>query len=227
MIGNITESNRYTENLSILFETARDENQALPMSKYMKSRFEFYGIKAPVRRDILRDYFKSAGLPSDWKKTVEQCWKYDEREMQYAGMEICYRCRKMWKKSDLPFFENMIIQKSWWDTVDFIASGIVGQFLFDFPDQIPAAVEKWSLSGNIWLNRTSLIFQLKYREFTDFRLMQKIIHRLKYSDEFFIQKAIGWALRQYAKTAPKDVKAFVAETELKKLSRKEALKHFS
>ena len=218
---------QYVEKLASLFEEQRNETLALPMTKYMKGLFTYYGIKAPLRQSILRDFIKKNGQPEDWKTAVKLCWQYDEREMQYVGMELAFRSKKKWVESDLSFFEYLIISKSWWDTVDYIASNIIGHYFFIYPGQIKPKISQWNLSPNMWLNRTCLIFQLKYRDYTDFKLLQKIIHQHKYSKEFFIQKAIGWSLRQYARTSPKDVRAFVTETELKPLSRREALKHFS
>ncbi len=204
-----------------------DETKAAPMKKYMKGLYDYYGLKAPERTAVFRQYLKENSIPEDWKKCVELCWKVDKRELQYIGMELAFRCKKFYEKEDWKFFEWMVSNKSWWDTVDFIASNIVGHFFFKFPDMIEKVTNRWNESNDMWLNRTCILFQLKYKDYTDFKLLSRFIHRHKYSDEFFHQKAIGWALRQYAKTDAYAVEAFVTETELKPLSRREALKHIS
>ena len=120
--------------------------------------------------------------------------------------------------------EFMIINKSWWDTVDMIASHLVGTHFKRFPGLIPAYTEKWMASGNFWLQRTALLFQLKYKKETDVELMSDLIKRLAGEKEFFIRKAIGWVLREYSKTDPEIVINFVENQQLSNLSRTEALK---
>ncbi len=227
MIENHKSTNEYVDGLVEIMSSFRSEEKAIPMAKYMKDRYPFFGIKSPERNAILRKYIAENKIPSNWQETVKCCWSIDEREMQYVGMELAYRSRRKFLKSDIELFHFIITEKSWWDTVDFIASNIMGHYFLTFPEKIQPVTEKWSNSSDIWLNRTCLLFQLKYKDDTDFNLMQSLILQHNHSEEFFIRKAIGWALRQYAKTSPSDVQAFVAATELKPLSRKEALKHFS
>lgn len=222
-----SETKDYLKKLYSAFDSKRDVLNASPMKAYMKNHFEFFGVKATERRMIVKNFIIENGLPENKLEFITKCWSYPEREMQIAGMEILFKMKKKIKKTDVDLLEFMIVNKSWWDSVDFIAANIVGHYFFTFPEEIKNITGKWSVSENIWLNRTCILFQLKYKEYTDFKLLQSFIHRHKYSKEFFLQKAIGWALRQYAKTSPKEVRAFVAETELKPLSRREALKHFS
>jgi len=227
MNKNMLGSKEYYSGLLSIFDQKRNSENAGPMAKYMKDLFPFFGIKSPQRNELLRAHIKDFGLPEDWKQVVQLCWKQDEREMQLIGMELAFRSKKIYMKEDIAFFEYMITTKSWWDTVDFIASNIIGQYFLAFPDQIKSVTDNWNHSSNMWLNRTCLLFQLKYKTSTDFKLLQEFIHVHKESNEFFLRKAIGWSLRQYAKFRPEEVRMFVNETELKPLSRKEALKHFS
>lgn len=125
----------------------------------------------------------------------------------------------------LKTFEWMIQQNSWWDSVDTIASRLAGEYFKKFPQQKEAIVLGWSNHENMWLNRTAILFQLSYKSETDEDLLFQVIKQHLHSGEFFIQKAIGWALRQYAYTQPESVKQFVAANELKPLSKREALKH--
>jgi len=114
----------------------------------------------------------------------------------------------------------------WWDSVDVIAPKILGAWFKLYPEQIKPAIAQWLKSDNIWLQRSCLLFQLKYKEKTDTQFLTSVIDQLKDSNEFFIKKAIGWVLREYAKTDSEFVKEFVNSRQLSSLSRREALKHF-
>jgi 3-methyladenine DNA glycosylase AlkD len=124
----------------------------------------------------------------------------------------------------ISLYEYMIVNKSWWDSVDFLASNLVGPYLMKYPERITELTGEWMRSENIWLQRTCVLFQLKYRDQTDTVLLSSFIEQLKGSKEFFIRKAIGWALREYSKTNPEFVKSFVADQKLSGLSEREALK---
>jgi len=118
----------------------------------------------------------------------------------------------------------MIVSNAWWDTVDFIAAGTLGRFFRMFPDLVTKLTKEWMVSGNIWLQRSCILFQLKYKKDTDTELLYSFIEKLTSSNEFFIQKSIGWALREYSKVNPPEVLRYTESTELKPLSRREALR---
>ncbi len=118
----------------------------------------------------------------------------------------------------------LIISNSWWDSIDFISPKLVGYVFKTYPELIPTYTDKWIESDNFWLQRSAILFQLKYKQNTDFELLKSIILRLNTEEEFFIRKSIGWALREYSKTNPKAVKDFIENNELKPLSAKEGLK---
>jgi 3-methyladenine DNA glycosylase AlkD len=139
-------------------------------------------------------------------------------------MMILEKFGKKTTREFIDLYVFMITTKSWWDTIDYIAANLVGKHFSRYPDQIPAYTEKWMNSGNFWLQRSALLFQLKYKKETDLNLLFDFIERLAHEDEFFIRKAIGWALREYSKTDPETVIKFVESHDLKPLSRKEALK---
>jgi 3-methyladenine DNA glycosylase AlkD len=147
-----------------------------------------------------------------------------EREYKYFAMELMVKMKKKAGHDAIHFYEGLLTRGSWWDTIDLIAPSLVGYHLRQFPEERQGYVDKWIHSGNMWLQRSSILFQLKYKKETDTRLLTDIILRLNYSKEFFIRKAIGWSLREYSKTDPAFVKKFVAEHELSGLSRREALK---
>lgn len=209
------------------FLEASDPTKVESMSAYMKGKFEYMGLQKPVREVIVKPWIKQLGT-LDWidqKKVAAWLWKQQEREFQYVAMEMLFKNRKNWKEESLDYFEKLIITKSWWDTVDHIAATLVGGYFEKFPANKNKKVKEWIKSKNMWLNRSAMIFQLKYRGKTDVELLFEAILPHLESNEFFIQKAIGWCLRQHAYTDSKQVQKFVASHQLKPLSKREALKH--
>ncbi|MFT5168218.1 MAG: 3-methyladenine DNA glycosylase AlkD [Saprospiraceae bacterium] len=219
----------YYKKLLHLFQENSVPEQIAPMESYMKNHFDYFGIKSPARKLLLKDFVKENGIPEgeELQQIVALLWEDPHREMQYAAMEILdKRLRKM-DISFLPFLEKLILKKSWWDTVDWIAAKACGIFFQKYPEQILPITETWNHSENIWLQRSSILFQLKYKEQTDFDLLKKYVLYGADSKEFFIRKGAGWALREYAKSNPTAVAAFVMEnkTVLSNLTIREALKH--
>jgi 3-methyladenine DNA glycosylase AlkD len=148
-----------------------------------------------------------------------------EREFQYVAMEYVKQAKKSWDKRLPSLFESWVGEDSWWDMVDFLAPQILGPYFLKFPEDRDVWIQRWMDSGNFWLQRFCLIFSLGYKGKTDTMLLAKNIQALSSSKEFFIQKAIGWALRQYARTDPEWVIDFVGNNALAPLSKREALKH--
>lgn len=215
--------------LDNLLRTYKNEEKQPWMVKYMKNLFPFIGVPSPQRNEALKIFMKEFS-PKNRKELiqwVELLWIAPEREFQYIGMEFFFKFRKLWESQDSQFIEYLIVSKSWWDSVDFIAASIVGEYFKRFPNMFEPCMEAWISNSNMWLNRTAMICQLKYRKNTNTDWLVKSILPHTESKEFFHQKAIGWALRQYAKTDADWVKKFVNETELKPLSKREALKHLN
>ncbi len=218
----------YVVSLKTLFEAHANPSQAAPMKKYMRDQFEFLGIKTPERRELQKQFFNSQKLPStlELKPILRDLWALPQREFQYAGIGLLGRLVKALPQGFTSTIEYLIITKPWWDTVDALASDIVGEHFHRFPKVREKYIAKWRVSNNFWLRRTCLLFQLGYKEATDFDLLCSLIRENLGSNEFFINKAISWALRQYARTNPQAVKQFVKKTpELHPLSRREAMKH--
>jgi len=205
---------------------AADPQQALQMARYMRDQFAFYGIKSPQRREILRSFLKEYGAPAigDASEVVRALWELPEREQQYNALDILIRLQKKLQPDFLPTLKWLITTKSWWDTVDGLASNVSGTIFANFPETGATAVQQWRSVDNIWLRRTTLLHQLKYKDKTNVPLLFSLIEENLYDDEFFIQKAIGWALREYSKTDETAVREFVAQTNLSPLAHREALK---
>lgn len=215
-----------TELIIKLFKQHADEETALPMKKYMKDNFEYLGIKAPQRSALLKEFLSNNKKLSKEEliKIVEDLWNEEAREFQYVALDLLLKYKKLLDVNDLRFLEKLVITKSWWDTVDSLSPNLIGYILKDNTSVIKTYINNWVESDNMWLNRTAILFQLKYKNDTDERLLYEVINKLSSSKEFFIQKAIGWALREYSKTNPNSVIEFINNNELKPLSRREGLK---
>lgn len=218
----------YVLSLKKLFEDNADPAQAGPMKKYMRDQFEYLGIKTPIRVALQKEFVKENGLPplDQFDLISRDLWSLSQREFQYAAISLLGKLENKLEPEFITILEYLLITKSWWDTVDTIAGNTVGAHFKRFPAVKEKYLGKWRKSDNFWLRRTTLLFQLGYKKETDFKLLCEIIRENLGSDEFFINKAIGWALRQYAWTNPKPVKKFVKDTKkLHPLSRREALKN--
>ncbi len=216
---------KYLWDLKKAFEENSNPENAIQMEKYMRNKFEFYGIKSPDRREIYKEFKQNNGLipDNDKEDIIRWCWNAPQREYQMFAMEFLGKVTKKEGENIIDLYEYLIITKSWWDTVDFIASNLVGIYFAKFPSKIPEKTKKWMNSGNMWLQRTCLLFQLKYKSNLNEELLDGFIQPLLPSKEFFIQKAIGWILREYSKTNPEFVITYIKENSLSNLSSREAL----
>lgn len=216
----------YTDKLEAWLKAHRDPAYAPNMEAYMRDQFPFLGVRNPVRVALTKQFTKEHGCPKgeEGVKIARELWELPEREFAYTALFILSQLRKAAVREHIEVLEYFVITKSWWDTVDMIADHLIGFHLQKFPDLIPSYVEKWMASDNMWLQRTAILFQLKYKQQTDVPLLFSCIRRMAGSKEFFIRKAIGWALREYSKTNAAVVQSFVASTELSRLSVREALK---
>jgi 3-methyladenine DNA glycosylase AlkD len=220
----------YIHNLENRFKENANTEIARWQIQYMRNQFGGLGITSPIRKKLQKPFLEKKQLPNKEIafEIIKLLWEKPEREFQYFAMELARFLLKQADKSDIELYEWLITNKSWWDTVDFIAPDLVGSYFMKFPNEKEEVIKKWMNSGNIWLQRTSLIFQLRYRHQTDTDLLSKNINQLIGSKEFFINKAIGWSLRQYSKFNPEWVEKFVNNNpKLSGLSRREALKIIS
>lgn len=217
----------FTTALIVEFVKNSNPDEALLMANYMKNNAIFLGIKAPERRAILKS---TLGHHKEEIKTNfrEICWDLftrPEREFHYCAMDILEKeIKKNFNEEDINFIEKLITTNSWWDSVDLIAKYLLGGYLQKFPDKTLDIIEAFSNSHNMWLNRSAILFQLAYKKDTHFDILKSECEKHKGSNEFFIQKAIGWALREYSHYNPNAVKEYVLNTNLKPLSQKEALR---
>ena len=138
----------YLQTLACAFAQQSSIANAVPMQAYMREQFPFYGIKSPERKAILKHFIKSEGLPQrqEWQKVIQEMWKQPEREWQYCAQELARKCKKYWQEDAVELFEWLILQKSWWDTVDYISSHLVAEYFKKSPQNMKAITSKWANS---------------------------------------------------------------------------------
>jgi len=218
----------FINTLELAFKKNSNPENAFAMSKYMKNNFPFFGIKTEDRRRIFKEIWKQNKnkVAENVREIALELYSKPEREFHYCAIEILIKELKgNYKKEDIQLIEKLILKNSWWDSVDTIAKNILGEYLLEFPSETKNVIARFSKSDNMWLNRSAILFQLGYKQKTDADLLFSESLKQAHSKEFFIQKAIGWALREYAKSNPEAVKEFVKTSNLKPLSTKEALKN--
>jgi len=218
--------NDFVEILSLELQKNANAKIAAEQKAYMRNQFEYYGIKTPVRREIQKPFLIKRFLPekAEAKQLVKAMWTKPQRDYQYIAQELMSKYIKQLEEDDITIFEYIIAHKSWWDTVDFIATKLIGAYFKMYPNKRKPFVEKWLKSGNIWLQRSPLLFQLKYKEELDNQLLTLTISPLLGPKEFFFNKAIGWVLRDYSRVNPQWVLEYVHNTPLSNLSKREALR---
>ncbi len=216
----------YISELEKIFLENANEERAKQQAAYMKGKFAYYGLTSPRRRQLQKPFFAKQFLPTKEVafQITKELWLKPQREFHYFSQELISKYQKQVDKKDIVFFEWMITHNSWWDTIDFIAPNLVGNYFNEFPVQRKTIIDKWLQSNNIWLQRSCLLFQLKYKTNTDSNFLSYCIENLIGSKEFFINKAIGWILRQYSRTDANWVIDFVENhPDMANLSQKEAL----
>jgi 3-methyladenine DNA glycosylase AlkD len=218
------------DRLTTAYERARDPQRAVPMAAYMRDQFPFLGIPGPAQKAIYREVV--AGLPrpgqADLAAVALACWERPEREYQYFACAWLRRHARVCGDDFIGTARHLIVTRSWWDTVDTLAAHLVGPLVAHHP-QLVTVTDAWLTDENVWLVRTAILHQLTFKEATDaVRLFRYCSVQAGHPD-FFVRKAIGWALREYATTDPGAVRAFVAahQSRLAGLSVREALKNVS
>ncbi len=210
---------------------AADPTKAAGMQAYMKSTMPYHGVSSPQVDVICKKVFAEHPFSTcdEWRAAILELWRGAHyREERYAAIRLVSlkRHRECWSPDLMPMFEEMIVSGAWWDYVDALAQ-VVGELLRSHPKVLGPLMRAWSTDANLWKRRVSIICQLSFKRDTDLKLLYANIKPNLTDRDFFIRKAIGWALRQYAWTDPKEVARYVREHEaqLSGLSRREALKN--
>ncbi len=216
------------ETIKKLFESHSNPERAIPMSKYMKDQFSFYGIAAADRKNLYKDFLKTEKKQDsiDWK-FIEQCYADNHREFQYLVYDYLLAMKKQLSFEDISSVKALVKKKSWWDTVDMLAQVVGNIALKD--SRVDALMLAWSQEENIWVQRIAILYQLRFKEKTNTTQLVQILLNCVGTNEFFINKAIGWALREYSKTNPDWVRDFLEKyrEQMANLSIREASKYLS
>ncbi|HEM3624675.1 TPA: DNA alkylation repair protein [Streptococcus suis] len=202
-----------------------EKEQAQPMKAYMKNNFDFLGVRTPDRRKVARQFFKESKAQGiDWD-FVEACWVKPYREFQYIAIDYLVTKKKDLVLADLPRLKKLAQTKSWWDSIDGLDK-LIGKIVLDNPEAKQVMID-WSLDEDFWLRRIAIDHQLLQKEKTDTVLLEKILVNNLNQTEFFINKAIGWSLRDYSKTNPQWVRDFLGkyQHQMASLSIREASKY--
>lgn len=217
------EADKYYQNIRSAFQAAGRPEIAEGQAAYMRHQFEFFGLKMPAWTAIAKAYIQKVGYPDHLRAVVRLCLADDHREMHYFGIELTQKQLKKQDEGFIDFLEELITTRSWWDTVDWLAK-LAGIHFQRFPDQLRPVTRRWMDSGNIWLQRSAIICQRFYKENTDVELLFSYILEIADSDEFFLQKGAGWALREYSKVAPEVIATFISGHKLPPLTEREGMK---
>lgn len=212
--------------LRALLAAAADPTRAPAMRAYMRDRFDFLGVAAPARRKAAGPWIKShdAAGPDGWLELADALWRQPEREFQYVAVDLLARHAAELPAAALPRLLALVTAKSWWDTVDGLAAWIIGE-LVHARRELQIDMDRLSCDGDFWLRRVAILHQLYWKRDTDAGRLFRYCAANAADPEFFIRKAIGWALREYAYTDAEAVRGFVASAiALSPLSRREALK---
>ena len=214
------------EEMAVLFASHEDKENAVSMKKYMKNQFDFFGLATPERKALYKNFIKLERKSKriDWE-FLDCCYADEHREFQYLVYDYLLALKQYLTFCDICKIKEYILAKSWWDTIDFLCK-VIGEIGLRDARVKPLMLE-WSLDDNIWIKRTSIEHQLAYKDKTDTNLLAQIIVNSFGTDELFINKAIGWALREYSKTDATWVKEFIDshKEEMHTLSIKEGCKY--
>lgn len=208
------------------FEKNRNNDNAINMSAYMRNLFLFYGLPTPKRRTLYKQFLKEEKSKKiiDWD-LLDKCYEDEYREFQYFVIDYLAIMQKILKFEDIPRIKKYIKTKQWWDTIDSL-NRIVGNIAF-VDERINDLMIEWSINEDFWVRRIAIVHQLCRKDKTNTQLLEKILVNNLESPEFFINKAIGWSLRDYSKTNPEWVRNFIEtyKDKMDKLSIREASKY--
>jgi 3-methyladenine DNA glycosylase AlkD len=215
--------------LTATFEARRDAARAVAMAAYMRDHFRFLGIATPERRALARQATNGTAIPTERQlaAVARACWARNEREYQYFATDYAQRHVRVCSPTFLGHVRWLVAHKSWWDTVDALAP-VAGSLVLAHPE-LASTMDEWIGDADFWVARVALLHQLRYKQRTDADRLFAYCTQRAGDNEFFIRKAIGWALREYSKTDPDAVNRYVTKmgAKLSPLSRREALKRLT
>jgi 3-methyladenine DNA glycosylase AlkD len=220
--------------LTEFFEPFRNTKRAQTASAYMRDQFPFIGMRTEIRRSAQKSWIDSLKTledrtPDSYRDRwliIRALWEKEERDYQHVAIDLLNSWpKKFFFEDDAIELEWILNQKSWWDSIDSIASNYLGKWALVFPEKARETFEKWRYHESFWLQRSCLIYQLKYKDEVDSAYLENLIQQMNDNKEFFIQKAIGWSLRQLSKYKPEEVVQILSNNPIKGLALREASKY--
>jgi 3-methyladenine DNA glycosylase AlkD len=206
-----------------------DPRRAVDMARYMKTDMPFFGVTNPERKKVYREMRRRFPISSrtEYVAAIVELWEQPHREEKYCAIGLAVDYPEYITIGSVPLYRRMIVEGAWWDFVDDIAIRLIGSVLLDDRRRMHPKLDRWIDDPHMWIRRTAILSQIKHKDLTDQEQLFGYCLRRAHAKEFFIRKAIGWALREYAKTAPDAVREFALEhrEELSGLSFREATKH--
>jgi len=203
-----------------------DPEDAAAMARYMKTEMPFYGVKTKPRRAIFKEAVKRFPVASreEYEAAVLALWALPHREERYGAIEYAWGFKSFITPASLPLYQRLIVEGAWWDLVDGVAPWLVGPMLADTPEEVRPTLDRWAAHDDVWLRRSAIIAQLRIKQRTDTGLLLCYCEMRLADEEFWVRKAIGWALRTHARIEPEAVRDFVVahRDEMSKLSWQEA-----
>ncbi len=193
------------------FSELADADKAVEMAAYMKTDMPFWGIQKPDREPIYRKLAKEFA-PADhyeYSQVIRKIWNGKHREEKYAALDYAVRCKKFIHTSMIPLYEELVREGAWWDLVDPLATLLIGVAFLNDPKTVKPIMKEWIDDDDMWIRRTAILSMNKHKEKTDEKLLYDFCLRRAHEKEFFIRKAIGWALREYSYKAPDSVIKFL------------------
>jgi len=207
----------------------RNPEKAAGMQGYMKTDMPFYGVQKPARQEIVRAFKRKFTIESrkGHESAIRALWELPHREEKYIALSIARAHSQFLVPASVPMLRQLIVEGAWWDFVDEVATQMISPMYLDHRDKLGPMMEKWIDDKNMWLRRAAIISHIKHKAQTDEDQLYRFCLKRAHETEFFIRKAIGWALREYAWTNPKSVTRFVRanRAKLSTLSVREAAKH--
>ena len=221
--------NRIIKYITNTLNDNKNSKDAIQMQRYLKTTMPFYGVKSPILNTIVNDVnnLHLISNQEEYNSVIMDIWNLSHREEKYISIKLARKWKKYITLEALTVYEKMIREGQWWDFIDPISQGLIGILLMNNRFKMNKILDKWIKDENLWIRRSAILAHLKHKENTDYKKMFEYCLKCAHEKEFFIQKSIGWVLREFSKIEPEIVYAFIQDNEqnLSNLSKREGMKY--
>ena len=221
--------NRIIKYITNTLNDNKNSKDAIQMQRYLKTTMPFYGVKSPILNTIVNDVnnLHLISNQEEYNSVIMDIWNLSHREEKYISIKLARKWKKYITLDALNVYEKMIREGQWWDFIDPISQGLIGILLMKNRFKMNKILDKWIKDENLWIRRSAILAHLKHKENTDYKKLFEYCLKCAHEKEFFIQKAIGWVLREFSKTEPEIVYTFIQDNQqvLSNLSKREGMKY--